>query len=37
LFAEVICATLLGFLFFSVVSLLGHVLLRNWHESATAD
>jgi NitT/TauT family transport system permease protein len=34
LFAEVICATLLGFVFFSAVSLLGHFLLRNWHESA---
>jgi NitT/TauT family transport system permease protein len=34
LFAEVICATLLGFVFFSAVSLLGHFLLRHWHESA---
>jgi len=37
LFAEVICATLLGFVFFSAVSLLGHFLLRNWHESAADD
>jgi NitT/TauT family transport system permease protein len=34
LFAEVIAATLLGFLFFLVVSLIGRVLLRHWHESA---
>jgi NitT/TauT family transport system permease protein len=34
LFAEVISATLLGFLFFSLVSSLGHVLLKHWHESA---
>lgn len=34
LFAEVIAATLLGFLFFSVVSGIGSLLLRKWHESA---
>ncbi len=34
LFAEVIAATLLGFLFFLVVSGVGQLLLRNWHESA---
>lgn len=34
LFAEVVAATLLGFLFFSLVSALGRALLRNWHESA---
>ncbi len=33
LFAEVIAATLLGFLFFLVVSAIGHQLLKNWHES----
>jgi NitT/TauT family transport system permease protein len=34
LFAEVISATLLGFLFFSVVSIVSNLLLRHWHESA---
>ena len=34
LFGEVIFATLLGFLFFAVVSLVGNLLLRHWHESA---
>ena len=34
LFAEVIAATLLGFLFFALVSALGNWLLKNWHESA---
>ena len=34
LFAEVIAATLLGFLFFLVVSAIGNRLLKNWHESA---
>ena len=34
LFAEVIAATLLGFLFFFVVSYVGNLLLRDWHESA---
>jgi len=34
LFAEVIGATLLGFLFFIVVSAIGTRLLRHWHESA---
>ena len=34
LFAEVIAATLLGFLFFMVVSAIGRALLANWHESA---
>ncbi len=34
LFAEVIAATLLGFLFFLIVSILGNVLLKHWHESA---
>lgn len=33
LFAEVIAATLLGFLFFLVVSFVGRRLLRHWHES----
>lgn len=33
LFAEVIAATVLGFLLFSSVSTLGHALLKNWHES----
>ena len=36
LFAEVIGATLLGFVFFSIVSTVGHALLKNWHESAVA-
>lgn len=34
LFAFVISATLLGFLFFVAVSLIGNLLLRHWHESA---
>ncbi len=34
LFAEVIAATLLGFLFFMLVSGIGRLLLKNWHESA---
>jgi NitT/TauT family transport system permease protein len=34
LFAEVIAATLLGFFFFLVVSVIGRLLLRHWHESA---
>ncbi len=34
LFAEVIAATLLGFLFFALVSAVGRALLRHWHESA---
>lgn len=33
LFALVICATSLGFLLFAAVTLLGRLLLRNWHES----
>ncbi len=37
LFAEVIAATLLGFLFFLLVSWIGGMLLRNWHESALAQ
>lgn len=37
LFAEVISATVLGFLFFAVVSGAGNLLLKNWHESATAE
>lgn len=34
LFAEVFAATLLGFLFFVVVSYVGNLLLSSWHESA---
>lgn len=34
LFAEVFAATLLGFAFFVVVSWVGNLLIRNWHESA---
>jgi NitT/TauT family transport system permease protein len=37
LFAEVISATALGFLFFIAVSLTSNLLLRHWHESASAD
>ena len=37
LFAEVIAATLLGFLFFMIVSAVGRALLRNWHESAAGQ
>jgi NitT/TauT family transport system permease protein len=34
LFAEVFAATLLGFFFFVLVSYVGNLLLRSWHESA---
>lgn len=34
LFAEVAAATMLGFLFFVLVSYVGNLLLRSWHESA---
>lgn len=34
LFAEVIASTLLGFVFFVVVSWIGSLVLRSWHESA---
>jgi NitT/TauT family transport system permease protein len=37
LFAEVICATMLGFIFFAVVSGLSAALLRHWHESAISE
>jgi NitT/TauT family transport system permease protein len=37
LFAEVICATVLGFIFFALVSGLGAAVLRHWHESAIGD
>lgn len=37
LFAEVISATGLGFLFFTAISLVGNLLLRHWHESALAE
>jgi NitT/TauT family transport system permease protein len=37
LFAEVISATALGFLFFMAVSLTSNLLLRHWHESAATD
>jgi NitT/TauT family transport system permease protein len=37
LFGEVIAATLLGFVFFLVVSGVGRALLRHWHESARRD
>ncbi len=37
LFAEVISATGLGFLFFTAVSLTSNLLLRHWHESASED
>jgi NitT/TauT family transport system permease protein len=36
LFGEVIFATLLGFVFFLLVSTAGTLLLRHWHESAQA-
>ena len=36
LFAEVIAVTALGFLFFTVISLIGNLLLKNWHESAAS-
>lgn len=34
LFAAALCAALLGIGFFLVVNLFGHLLLKNWHESA---
>ncbi len=34
LFGEIIAATLLGFLFYTIVGIAGEALLRNWHESA---
>lgn len=37
LFAEVLAATVLGFLFFVLVSWIGNLLLRSWHESALKD
>ncbi len=37
LFATVICAAMLGILFFAVVSYLSNLFLRNWHESARAE
>lgn len=37
LFAEVLAATILGFLFFVVVSWTGNLLLRSWHESALKE
>ncbi len=37
LFATVICAAILGILFFTVVSWLSNLFLRNWHESARAE
>lgn len=37
LFAEVLAATLLGFAFFVLVSWIGSLLLRSWHESAMKD
>jgi NitT/TauT family transport system permease protein len=37
LFATVICAALLGILFFTIVSWFSNLLLRNWHESARAE
>jgi NitT/TauT family transport system permease protein len=37
LFATVICAAILGILFFAVVSYLSNLFLRNWHESARAE
>jgi len=35
LFSLVAAATTLGFFFFSVVSWVGHLFLRTWHESAS--
>jgi NitT/TauT family transport system permease protein len=35
LFAEVISATALGFLFFTFVSVASNLLLKHWHESAS--
>jgi NitT/TauT family transport system permease protein len=37
LFATVICAAILGILFFTVVSWLSNLFLKNWHESARAE
>jgi NitT/TauT family transport system permease protein len=37
LFATVICAAMLGILFFAVVSWLSNLFLKNWHESASAE
>jgi NitT/TauT family transport system permease protein len=37
LFATVICAAMLGILFFAVVSYLSNLFLRNWHESARGE
>ncbi|MBN9608822.1 MAG: ABC transporter permease [Actinobacteria bacterium] len=37
LFAEVLAATLLGFAFFIIVSWVGNLLIRSWHESAMKD
>jgi NitT/TauT family transport system permease protein len=37
LFATVLCAALLGILFFAVVSWLSNLFLRNWHESARGE
>jgi NitT/TauT family transport system permease protein len=37
LFAEIMAATLLGFVFFAIVNVAGDRLLRHWHESAAAD
>jgi NitT/TauT family transport system permease protein len=34
LFAEIIAATLLGFIFYTIVGIVGDALLRHWHESA---
>jgi NitT/TauT family transport system permease protein len=34
LFATVICAAVLGILFFAIVSWLSNLFLKNWHESA---
>jgi NitT/TauT family transport system permease protein len=37
LFATVLCAALLGILFFGVVSYFSNLFLKNWHESARAE
>jgi len=37
LFAEVLAATLLGFFFFLIVTLVGNRLIKRWHESALKD
>ena len=34
LFASALCAALLGIAFFLLVNFFGHLLLKNWHESA---